>query len=127
MSMTNYLENKILEATLKNISYASPSTVYLSLHSTANTDAAAGTELSFTNGYGRNAITFGSASNGTIQNTSAVTFTTTGSDWTRAVSVGIYDSSTGGNMLYWSSIVPKTVKSGKPVTFAIGDIKVTID
>lgn len=126
MSMTNYLENAILEATLKNVGYTSPATVYLSLHSTANTDAAAGTELSG-NGYSRQAITFSNASGGVIQNTAAVTFTTTGADWTRAVSVGIYDASSGGNMLYWSAIVPKTVKSGKPVTFAIGDIKITID
>lgn len=125
MSMTNYLENKILEATLKNVSYTSPATVYLSLHSTANTDAAAGTELSG-NGYARQAITFGSASAGVISNTSAVTFTPTG-DWTRAVSAGIYDAGSGGNQLYWSAIVPKTNKVGKTITFAVGDIKITID
>lgn len=126
MSMTNYLENAILEMTLNSYSFPTPGTVYLSLHSTPNTEASAGTELSG-NGYARQVISFGNASGGVIANDAAVTFTPSGGDWDRAVSAGIYDEETGGNMLYWYNIVPKQNKVGKTITFAIGDITVTLD
>ena len=33
MSLSNYLENKILDHVFRNTSYTSPTTVYVSLHS----------------------------------------------------------------------------------------------
>lgn len=126
MNMTEYLENAILNETLRATNYTPPTTVYLSLHSTESTDTTAGTELTG-NGYSRKAITFGAPSGGVCSNTNAITFTTSGNTWAKAISAGIYTAATGGNMLYWSAMPPKTVALNRAVTFEIGSITVSID
>ena len=42
--MSNYLENALINATLRNTGYTSPTTVYLALYTTDPTDADAGDE-----------------------------------------------------------------------------------
>jgi len=126
MPMSYYLENKLLDATLKNTSYTSPTTVYLALFSTLCSQSAAGTELSG-NGYSRQSITFGtSASGGTITNTANVAFTASGGNWSQAVSSAIMDASTGGNVLYYFNGSPKTVLNGQTLTYESGKITVAI-
>lgn len=46
--MSNYLENALINATLRNTSYTSPATVYLALYTSDPTDADSGTEVSGT-------------------------------------------------------------------------------
>ena len=46
--MSNYLENALVNAVLRNTSYTSPATVYLALYTSDPTDADAGTEVSGT-------------------------------------------------------------------------------
>jgi len=43
---SNYLENAIINAVLRNTSYTSPTTVYVGLFTNDPTDADAGTEVS---------------------------------------------------------------------------------
>ena len=45
-ALSNYLENALINATLRNTSYTSPSTVYVGLFTTDPTDAGSGTEVS---------------------------------------------------------------------------------
>jgi len=126
MPMSQYLENKMLDATLRNTSYTSPSTVYLALFSTVCSPTAAGTELSG-NGYSRQAVTFGTgASAGVIQNTANTSFTASGGNWSTAVSSAIMDASTGGNVLYYFNGSPKTVNNGQTITYESGKITITI-
>ena len=42
---SNYLENAIINAVLRNTAYTSPSTVYVSLYTSDPTDADTGTEV----------------------------------------------------------------------------------
>lgn len=125
MAITNYLRNKMLEATLANVAYTTPTTVYMSLHSTHSNVTTAGTELSGNN-YSRQSITFGTATNGKIASTANVSFSASGGDWNTAVSSGIYDASSGGNMLYFSAIVPKTLPNGETLTVVAGDIVILL-
>lgn len=126
MPMSQYLENKILDATLRNTSYTSPATVYLALFSTTCSPTAAGTELSG-NGYSRQSVTFGTAaSGGTISNTANVAFTASGGNWTQSISSAIMDASTGGNVLYYFNGSPKTVSNGQTLTYESGSIDITI-
>jgi len=125
MPMTNYLRNKLLDATLKNTTYTSPSTVYMALYSTVNSAATAGTELTG-NGYSRQSATFNSAVTGTITSNAAVTFTSVGNTWLPAVSTAVTDASTGGNILYFQNGVPRTVPADESLTFESGDITITI-
>lgn len=125
MPISNYLSNKVLEASLANVSYTTPTTVYLSLHSTQCNASTAGTELSGNN-YSRQAATFGTASSGEISTTANISFTANGGDWSSAVSSALYDNSTGGNMLYFTNIVPKLLKDGETTTFLAGEVVIKL-
>jgi hypothetical protein len=124
--MSDYLENKLLDATLRNTSYTSPANVYMALYSTVNTGNAAGTELSGS-GYSRQLITFGNAAaTGTVASTANVSFTANGANWTTAVSSAIVDASSSGNVLYFYNGPARTVLDGETLTFESGDITVII-
>ena len=43
--MSNYLENALIDATLRNTSYTSPTTVYVALHTADPQDDASGAEV----------------------------------------------------------------------------------
>ena len=55
-AISNYLENALLNATLRNTTYTSPATVYAALFTTDPTDDGSGTECTGS-GYARKAIT----------------------------------------------------------------------
>ncbi len=92
--MSNYLENALINAVLRNTSYTSPATVYLGLYTTDPTDADTGTEVSG-NAYARQSITFGAPSNGVTTNTAAIEFPQATGSWGTVAYVGIRDASTG--------------------------------
>ena len=125
MPMTNYLRDALLDASLKNTSYTSPANVYVALYSTVSTVSTSGTELTG-NGYSRQLVTFGAAVDGNIASNAAVTFSATGNAWLPAVSVGIMDASTAGNVLYFQNGVPRTVPVDETLTYATGDITISI-
>lgn len=119
---SDYLENKLLEAALKNTSY-SGGTVYLAAYTDTFTDeASAPTECSGS-GYSRQSLTFGSASNGVIATSAAVTIPATADYAVKAIA--IVDASTGGNVLFYRNVTT-TVKSGG-LTLDSGNITVTLD
>ena len=69
--ISNFLENAIINATLRNTTYTSPATVYVGLFTSDPTDAGSGTEVSG-GSYARTAVTFGAPSNGTSTNSAAL-------------------------------------------------------
>ncbi len=123
---STYLSNKLLDHTLRNTSYTPPATVYVGLYSVAPTDAGGGTEFSGT-GYARQSVAFSAASGSATSNTGLIDFGTAGSAWGTAVAAGLFDASSGGNLLYWNTITNKVVNSGDGVTIPIGDIDVAED
>jgi len=124
--MSNYLENALVNATLRNTSYTSPATVYAALFTTDPTDAGSGTEV--TGGaYARTAITFGSPSNGVTTNSADVTFPTCTVAWGTVTHMGIFDASTSGNLLYHTPLdASKTVDSGDIFKISSGNLSVTL-
>ena len=66
-NFSNYLEDALINATLRNTSYVSPTTVYVGLFTTDPTDAGTGTEVAG-GSYARTAVTFGAPSNGVATN-----------------------------------------------------------
>ena len=73
---SNYLENAIINAVLRNTSYTSPTTVYVGLFTNDPTDADAGTEVSG-GSYARVSVTFGAPSNGVSTNSAVLAVVTT--------------------------------------------------
>jgi hypothetical protein len=126
MSASNYLENALLNATLGNVSYTTPATVYTALYSVAPTDSTSGTELSGSS-YARQATAF-SVTSGVATNTGNVTFGPASANWVTAVAWSIADASTSGNILYYGPLsTAQTVLNGNSLTFGIGNISVTMD
>jgi hypothetical protein len=123
--MSNYLENALINATLRNTSYTSPTTVYLALYTSDPTDADTGTEVSG-GSYARQSITFGSPSNGVSSNTAAIEFPQATGSWGTVSYVGIRDASTSGNLLYHTALdASKTIATGDVFRVAIGSLSVT--
>ena len=124
--MSNYLENALVNATLRNTSYTSPATVYVALYTTDPTDADTGTEVSG-NGYARQSVTFSAPSNGATSNSAAVEFPQATGSWGTVAYIGIRDASSGGNLLYHTPLdASKTIATGDVFRIAIGSLTVTI-
>ena len=124
--MSNYLENALVNATLRNTTYTSPAAVYAALFTTDPTDAGSGTEVSG-GSYTRTAITFGSPSNGVTTNSADVTFPTCTAAWGTVTHMGIFDASTSGNLLYHTPLdASKTVDSGDIFKISSGNLSVTL-
>lgn len=125
-NFSNYLENALINATLRNTSYSSPTTVYVALYTTDPTDANTGTEC--TGGsYARTSVTFGAPSNGVATNSADVTFPTATGSWGTITHVGVMDADTTGNLLYHASLTAsKTVGNGDIFKISSGNLSVTL-
>jgi hypothetical protein len=125
-AMSNYLETALINATLRNTSYTSPSVVYAALFTSDPTDAGTGTEVSG-GSYTRKSITFGAPSNGASTNSAAVEFDQATGSWGTITHFGIYDASTSGNLLYHGALTTsKTIDSGDVFKFSTSNISVTL-
>jgi hypothetical protein len=124
--MSNYLENALINVTLRATSYTAPTTVYVALYLTDPTDADTGTECSGTS-YARQAVTFGAPSNGVSTNSAAVEFPQAGGSWGTITHIGIRDASTAGNLLYHTALdASKTIETGDVFRIATGSLSVTL-
>lgn len=124
--MSNYLENALINATLRNTSYTSPATVYVGLYTSDPTDANTGTEVSG-GSYARTAVTFGAPSNGVSTNSAAVEFPQATASWGTVTHIGILDASTAGNLLYHTQLdVSKAISTGDIFKINSGNLSVTL-
>ena len=124
--MSNYLENALINATLRATTYTSVATVYVSLWTSDPTDAGSGTEVSG-GSYARTAVTFGAPSNGVTLNSADVTFPTATASWGVVGWIGINDAATSGNLLYHSPLdTSKTIDSGDIFKISTGNLSVTL-
>lgn len=125
--MSNYLENALINGTLRATNYTAPTTVYVGLYTTDPTDANTGTEVSG-GSYARTSVTFGAPSNGVTTNSGAVTFPTATDTWGTVGWIGILDAATSGNLLYHTPLTTsKSIASGDIFTIAIGNLSVTLE
>jgi len=123
---SNYLENALINAVLRNTTYTSPATVYVSLYTTDPTDADTGTEVSG-GSYARTAVTFGSPSNGVTTNSADVTFPTATASWGTVTHIGIHDASTSGNLLFHTPLdTAKTIDDNDIFRIETGNLSVTL-
>lgn len=124
---SNYLENAVIDAVLRNTSYTSPTTVYVGLFTTDPTDAGSGTEVSG-GSYARTAVTFSAPSNGVTSNSADVEFPQATASWGSVTHIGIHDAASGGNLLFHTVLdTTKTIDSGDIFKIASGNLTVTLD
>ena len=124
--MSNYLENALINVTLRATSYTAPTTVYVALYTTDPTDADTGTEV--TGGsYARTAVTFAAPSGGVTTNSADVTFPTCTLAWGTVTHIGIRDALTAGNLLYHTPLdASKTIDLGDIFKITTGNLSVTL-
>ncbi len=142
-ALTDFAENKIVDATLRGQALGAPATWYVALYTACPTDSTAGTEATG-GGYARVAVTAGltqwagteaagsttasSGTSGTTSNNAAITFPTPSASWGTVVCWGITDASTAGNIWIYSALtISKTINSGDSVSFGAGAATFQID
>lgn len=124
--MSNYLETALINATLRNTTYTSPSVIYVGLYTSDPTDANTGTEVSG-GSYARTAVTFGAPSNGTATNNAAVEFPQATANWGTVGWIGILDAASGGNLMYHTALdVSKPIDIGDIFKISSGNLSVTL-
>jgi len=124
--MSNFLENALINATLRNTSYTSPTTTYLALYTSDPTDADTGTEVSG-GSYTRQPITMGAPSNGASTNSASIEFSQATADWGIVAYVGIRDALTSGNLLYHTALdTSKVIANGDIFKITAGNLSVTL-
>lgn len=127
MGISNYLENALINVTLRGVAFTAPTTIYLGLFTTDPTDAGTGTEVSG-GSYARRAITFNAPSNGVAASAADVLFPIATANWGTITHIGLYDASTSGNLLYHGQLTAsKTIQTDDQFKIVAGDITVTLD
>lgn len=125
--LSDYYENKVIDHMLRGQTFTPPSTIYVGLYTTAPTDAGGGTEVSG-NGYARQSITLTAASGGSTSNSSDITFPQATGNWGTIVAAGLFDASSGGNLLAWNNLTEsKNITDGDVLKIPAGQLTFTID
>jgi hypothetical protein len=126
-AMSDYLELKFLDHFTGTASTSAPSAVYLGLSTASLNDDASGTELTGNN-YTRKAITFASASSGSIASNSAVEFDSATGSWGTVSHWGIWDASSSGNLLFHGAFTAsKSIATGDILKVASGSLTISAD
>lgn len=122
---TNYLENAIVNAVLRNVAFTSPATVYVALL-TAIADGEAQSWTEVTGGsYARQAAAFAAPSNGLVATSADISFPVASANWGTIVGVAIFDAVTSGNGLYYGLLVAsKTINTNDQFKFLAGALTV---
>lgn len=124
--MSNYLENALINVTLRATAFTAPTTIYVALYTTDPTDADTGTEVSG-GSYARQSVTFAAPSNGASASNATVTFPTASASWGTVTHIGLRDALTTGNLLYHTPLdASKTIGSGDVFQITSGSLTVTL-
>ena len=127
-ALSDYSEKLILDFLMTTGTATRPTAWYVALYTAAPSDSGGGTEVSGS-GYTRQTVAFAAASSpgGTTSNTGAVSFTASGGSWGTVSHIGIFDNSSGGNLLWHGGLTAsKTIGDGDTLEFAIGNIDLTV-
>lgn len=143
-ALTDYAENKTVDALLRGQSIGTPATWYIGVATDTCSDSSSGTEPSG-GSYARVAVTAGltqwsgtqsagsttasSGTGGTVSNNSAITFPTSSAAWGNLQSVRWYDASSAGNSWICINLSAAFNVSGAGITisFPAGQLQFQID
>lgn len=127
-TISDYLENALLDHILKNTAFSQPAHIYVALSTADPLDTGAGlTEPG--NGYARvQHDTWDAAVSRAIANTGAIEFPEATGSWGEITHFAIFDALAGGNMLAHGDLsVSKTIGAGDNASFAAGDIDISFN
>lgn len=127
MSFSNTFETHVLQYVFTTGSVTRPTAWYVGLFTADPTDTGAGaTEISG-NGYARVAATF-TVSGATATTSAAVEFAAATGSWGIVSHIGIFDASSGGNLIAHSALTAsKAIGTGDVFRIPTGDLDITLD
>lgn len=143
-ALTDYAENKIVDALLRGQAIGAPAIGYVALFTTCPTDSTGGTEVSG-GSYARVAVSASlsnwagtqsagstvasSGTGGTSSNNGTITFPAPTANWGVVQCWGLADASSGGNLWIYSALTTsKTINNGDAApSFAAGAVTFQID
>lgn len=144
-AMSDYLENKLVDQIFRGQAYSFPATLHFALFTTNDNDADS-SKVEVTGGsYARVGVTASLANfagtqsagsttastgtGGTTSNNGAVTFPAPTANWGTVTGMGVYDASSGGNLLFYGALTTsKTVNNGDPApSFAAAAFSLQLD
>jgi hypothetical protein len=135
---SDYLEDKILDATLKGGTFPTIATAYLATFTGDPTDTgSASTENTWANTagtivYARQPMTFGAISDGVTNTSAQIQFPAFQTEVPAVSSlsvgfIGIYDAASGGNLLYHTNLgTAKTLTQDDVLSFETNGVTVTL-
>jgi hypothetical protein len=136
---SNYLENKLLDHTLRysTAPYTGAGTIYLALFNNTSTNTAANleagtlTDETSTSGtaYARKAVTFAAASSGSSATNATVTFDAATANWGTITHVAVMDGGTAGsgNVLFYGAVTTsKTIETGDTFQVTSGNLTISL-
>lgn len=142
-ALTDYAENKIVDALFRGQSLGVPATWYYALYTVCPTDSTAGTEVSggsyarvavaaslanFAGTQSAGSTTASTGTGGTTSNNGAVTFPTATGTWGTINCWGLADASTAGNIWVYTTVTtPPTITSGATPSFSAGAATIQVD
>lgn len=124
MTISNYLENKLLDAVFNSTAFSVSGDPYVSLH-TADPGETGASEV--TGGsYARQQAAFGAAASGAVTNSALISFT--GMPAATVTHAAIWDAVSGGNCLWVGALsASQAVLVGNTATIAAAALSVTLD
>ena len=128
MSFSNTFETRVLTWVFTSSSATRPTAWYMALFTSNPADDASGTEVS-TSGpaYARQSATF-TVSGDTASNSAAIEFPTATASFGTVSHVGVFDASTGGNLIAYAALsTSKAIDTGDVFRIPSGDFDVTLD
>lgn len=143
-SLSDFAENKMVDAALRAQALGAPASFFIALYTTCPTDSTAGTEV--TGGsYARVSVTSSlanwagtqsagstvasSGTGGTTSNNATITFPAPTANWGVVTCVGWTDAASAGNIWIYNALtVNKTINNGDAApSFAIGALTFQVD
>ena len=124
-SISDFLENELLDHVMGVGAYTPPATVYLGLSTADPLDDASGLEEVSGGSYARESIAFNAAASRKVENTAQITFTQATGSWGTITHWALFDALSGGNMMAHGSLaVSKSVVSGNTPSVAANQVDV---
>lgn len=141
-ALSDYAENKIVDALFRAQALGAPATLYFGLSTTACSDSSFGTEVTggsyarkdvtaalanFAGTQSAGSTTASSGTGGQTSNNAAITFVTPTAGWGTVTHWFIADAASSGNVWVCDDLTTsKTINSGDTVSFAIAAMTVTL-
>ena len=128
MAFSNYLEDQITGWINGSTFASAPTSTFVQLYSQDPTDAGSATGALYTRvAVAAGGWTRGTGGAGTLTNTAAITITSSAASGATATHVAVFDTITGGNMLFAGALTAsKTIATGDEVKFNASALTLTV-